>query len=29
MNGVVADCEGKEIHVILDSLTTHKPKRDM
>ena len=29
MNGVVAEYEGKEIHVILDNLNTHKPKRDM
>jgi transposase len=29
MNQVVARHEGKEIHVILDNLSTHKPKRDM
>ena len=29
MNSVVAEHEGKEIHVILDNLSTHKPKRDM
>jgi transposase len=29
MNSVVAAHEGKEIHVILDNLSTHKPKRDM
>jgi transposase len=29
MNGVVAEHEGKEIHVILDNLSTHKPKRDV
>jgi transposase len=28
MNEVVADNEGREIHVILDNLNTHKPKRD-
>ena len=28
MNRVVAQHPGKEIHVILDNLTTHKPKRD-
>jgi transposase len=28
MNEVVADNAGKEIHVILDNLNTHKPKRD-
>lgn len=28
MNSVVADYPGKEIHVILDNLSTHKPKRD-
>ena len=28
MNGVVADHPGREIHVILDNLNTHKPKRD-
>lgn len=29
MNQVVARHPGKEIHVILDNLSTHKPKRDM
>jgi transposase len=29
MNKVVADFPGKEIHVVLDNLSTHKPKRDM
>jgi transposase len=29
MNKVVADRPGREIHVILDNLSTHKPKRDM
>jgi len=29
MNRVVAQHEGKEIHVILDNLATHKPKRDL
>lgn len=29
MNRVVAGHPGKEIHVILDNLSTHKPKRDM
>jgi transposase len=29
MNTVVAQHAGKEIHVILDNLSTHKPKRDM
>lgn len=29
MNEVVADHPGKEIHVILDNLNTHKPKRDL
>lgn len=29
MNKVVADYPDKEIHVILDNLRTHKPKRDM
>jgi transposase len=28
MNGIVADHPDKEIHVILDNLSTHKPKRD-
>jgi transposase len=29
MNGVLAEYPGQEIHVILDNLNTHKPKRDM
>ena len=29
MNRVVAQHAGKEIHVILDNLSTHKPKRDI
>ena len=29
MNRVVKQHEGMEIHVILDNLSTHKPKRDM
>lgn len=29
MNKVVADYPDREIHVILDNLSTHKPKRDM
>lgn len=29
MNKIVADYPDKEIHVILDNLNTHKPKRDM
>ena len=29
MNHTVRQYEGKEIHVILDNLSTHKPKRDM
>lgn len=29
MNGVVKEHPEKEIHVILDNLSTHKPKRDM
>ena len=29
MNRVVAQHPGKELHVILDNLSTHKPKRDM
>jgi transposase len=29
MNRVIKQHEGKEIHVILDNLSTHKPKRDM
>ena len=28
MNRVVADHPGREIHVVLDNLNTHKPKRD-
>ena len=28
MNQIVADNPGREIHVILDNLNTHKPKRD-
>jgi transposase len=28
MNGLVAAHPGREIHVILDNLSTHKPKRD-
>jgi transposase len=28
MNEVVADNKGRKIHVILDNLNTHKPKRD-
>src|SRR6185312_15759160 len=28
MNGIVAEHPGREIHVILDNLNTHKPKRD-
>ena len=28
MNDIVAQHEGREIHVILDNLNTHKPKRD-
>lgn len=28
MNGIVADYPAKEIHVIIDNLSTHKPKRD-
>jgi transposase len=28
MNAVVADHPGREIHVVLDNLNTHKPKRD-
>ena len=28
MNGVVAAHPGRELHVILDNLSTHKPKRD-
>jgi len=29
MNRVIAEHAGKEIHVILDNLNTHKPKRDL
>ena len=29
MNRVVAGHQGKEIHVIVDNLSTHKPKRDL
>ena len=29
MNDVIADYPDQEIHVILDNLSTHKPKRDM
>jgi transposase len=29
MNKVVADYPEREIHVILDNLSTHKPKRDL
>ena len=29
MNSVVAQHEGKDIHVILDNLSTHKPKQDL
>jgi transposase len=29
MNGVLAEYPDEEIHVILDNLNTHKPKRDM
>jgi len=28
MNGIVADNQGREIHVVLDNLNTHKPKQD-
>lgn len=28
MNGIVANNSGREIHVILDNLNTHKPKQD-
>jgi transposase len=28
MNSIVADYPGKQIHVILDNLSTHKPKHD-
>ncbi len=28
MNGVIAEYTGREIHVILDNLSTHKPKND-
>ena len=29
MNKIVADYSEREIHVILDNLSTHKPKRDL
>ena len=29
MNRIVKQYQGKEIHVVLDNLSTHKPKRDM
>jgi transposase len=29
MNRVIAEHAGKEIHVVLDNLNTHKPKRDL
>jgi transposase len=29
MNRVVRQYEGKEIHVVIDNLSTHKPKRDL
>jgi transposase len=29
MNRVIADAPDREIHVVLDNLSTHKPKRDM
>jgi hypothetical protein len=29
MNEIVADHPGKEIHVIMDNLSTHKPRRDL
>jgi transposase len=29
MNQVVVDHKGRELHVILDNLSTHKPKRDL
>ena len=29
MNQIVAACPEREIHVVLDNLSTHKPKRDM
>src|ERR1700752_3708775 len=29
MNRIVTQHQGKEIHVILDNLSTHKPKRDL
>ena len=29
MNSVIKDHPDKEIHVILDNLNTHKPKRDL
>lgn len=28
MNRIVAAYPGKQIHVVLDNLNTHKPKRD-
>jgi hypothetical protein len=28
MNRIVAEHPGREIHVILDNLNTHKPKND-
>ncbi len=29
MNGVIVDYPDREIHVVLDNLNTHKPKRDL
>ena len=29
MNSVIADLSEREIHVVLDNLNTHKPKRDL
>ena len=29
MNRIVAEHQGREIHVILDNLNTHKPKNDL
>ena len=29
MNSVIADYPDRQIHVVLDNLNTHKPKRDM
>jgi hypothetical protein len=29
MNRMVKQYQGKEIHVVLDNLSTHKPKRDL